>query len=97
YTLYFDTVSGGQIRGIVSPSGTPGSAVNVIGSVPPVVGVWYFYVFWHDPVANKIYLQINNGTPAEAAVSGGTFIGSANFRIGAYDTASSLPFDGLID
>ena len=48
----------------------------------PTQNAWHFYVAWHDATANKIYLQIDNGTPAETAHSTGVFVGASPFDIG---------------
>lgn len=52
-------------------------------SVGATAGTWALFVGWYDPVADKVYLQKNNGTPAEAANTGGIKSGTAaNFYIG---------------
>ena len=52
-----------------SGGGTPISVVaNNYGNVP--TGQWIFVVFWHDATTNKGYIQVNNGTPDEAAETG---------------------------
>lgn len=57
-------------------------------------GTWYFLVAWHSSADNKIYIQIDNGTPVEAAWTGGTQDTTAELRIGR---AANNYFDGLID
>lgn len=56
-----------------------------------------FYVAWHDPDANKIYVQVNDETPAEAAWAGGTQDGDGVFAIGKAGTFNSYFWTGLID
>lgn len=60
---------------------------------------WYFLVAWHDPIADTVTLQINNGTPDIATTAGiAPDVSSTEFRIGArvYATVEGY-FNGLID
>jgi hypothetical protein len=73
--------------------------VDVVGGAIST-GVWYFFVAWHDSVANTVNIQINNGT-----------VNSVSWANGGSDTAFPLEFgrgigvgvgggrymDGLID
>jgi hypothetical protein len=64
----------------------------------PATGVWALVMAWHDPVADKLYLQVNDGTPAEKAWSDGSDDDpTSDFQIGAYATGHNFGFDGLID
>jgi hypothetical protein len=57
---------------------------------------WYFVCAWHDSTANKLYVQVNNGTPDEAAWSGGTQDGTTAFSLcGIEGTAVNM--DGYCD
>jgi hypothetical protein len=69
-------------------------AANVLGA--PSTSTWYFVVAWHDPAANTINIQVNNGTANSASHSAGVFDGTSAFTIGAKDNAT-LFMDGLID
>ncbi len=73
------------------------TSVNLIASSfgDPPTGAWHFIVVWHDPVANTINIQVNNGTIDSLAFSGGPVVQSADFTIGS-DTAGD-DFDGRID
>lgn len=62
----------------------------------PSTSTWYFVLGWHDPVANKIYISVNNSTPAETALATGVNAGNADFVLGA-SPLQSLYWDGLID
>lgn len=93
YTLYSNA---GVVTALIAPTGAAGSAVNLTGPTASA-GLWYFIVYWHDPVANKIYLQVNNGTIYELAVSGGAFAGTAPFIIGGLGGPLRYQFDGLVD
>ena len=46
------------------------------------VNTWHFLVGWYDSLANLLYVQLDDGTPASVSASGFT-VGSADFRIGA--------------
>jgi hypothetical protein len=73
-----------------------GGSDTVTSSSALSSSTWYFIEFWSDKANNKIYLNINNGTPAEvtlAAARNGT--GSGDFLIGKRQDA--YPFDGLMD
>lgn len=59
---------------------------NNLGS--PSTGAWYFIVCWHDPTANTINIQINNGTADSAATSGGVRDSTNQLRLGAKGTNS---------
>lgn len=57
--------------------------VGTVQSTETIPGAeWHFTVFWHDAVADKLYVQIDNGTPTSADWSGGTFTGTADLTIG---------------
>lgn len=58
--------------------------------------VWYFVVAWHDATANTINIQVNDGTVDSTSYSAGSYDGSAEFRIGAFDFYGAY-WDGLID
>lgn len=60
-------------------------------------GNWFFFVCWHSSADNKIYLQVNNGTPAESVWNGGTQDTTSELHVGKIPNASSAYFDGLID
>lgn len=52
---------------------------------------WHFLVGWRDTAASKIWLQVDNGTPASTTLTGGSslFTGAANLAIGALDTSGT--------
>ena len=52
------------------------------------LNTWAMFCAWHDATANKIYLQINGGTVAELAHTGGAYIGTADMMIGKLNAAS---------
>ncbi len=56
---------------------------NIIDSgVVPTVGTWNFIAAWHDAAANTINIQINNGSVASGAWSGGSHDGTGPLTIG---------------
>jgi hypothetical protein len=59
-------------------------------------GTWYFFVAWHDSVADTLNIQINNGTPESTSHTLGVFDSTAHFQIGSYSDFNEA-FDGLID
>jgi hypothetical protein len=75
-----------------------GGTKNVANTLALSTGQWYFVVAWHDATADKIYLQVNNGTPAELATTGALASPSTNtFRIGAYGGSDNNWWGGTID
>ena len=60
------------------------------------VGQWYFLVIEHDPVANTVTLQIDNGTVKSSGTSGVSVDGTDAFHIGAEDSGSVNAWDGRI-
>lgn len=75
-------------------NGTSTATVDPGGYVDPTV--WRFIVVDHDPVANEIGLQIDNGTRFTTSWSGGTQNESAALFLG-YDQFSESFWDGLLD
>ncbi len=67
---------------------------NSLGS--PSVATWYFIVGWHDPTANKVYIQVNDGAVDEAATTGAAGDSSSEFDIGR-QVAGNFFVDGRID
>lgn len=50
---------------------------------PAVQDTAYFVAAWHDPTANKLYLQVDNGAIYSADYANGIFNSSADFTIGS--------------
>jgi hypothetical protein len=61
----------------------------------PSLSQWYFIVCWHDPAANLICIQINDGGVDSAAYPGGSPIYNSGFNVGAYE--GGLTLDGKAD
>ncbi len=77
YLVYFD---GANLRFYVSANGS--TNVNIANSQGISASTWYFFVAWHDSVANTINLSVNNNTPALLSHSGGVFDGSSPLYLG---------------
>jgi hypothetical protein len=70
---------------------TAASATN-FGSPP--TGTWVYAVAWHDPTADTINIQINDGTANSTSTNGGIHSSAAAFIIGCQISAST-PVQGL--
>jgi hypothetical protein len=57
----------------------------------------YLVVVWHDPTADTVNIQVNNGTVSSAAWSGGTFDSSGDFVLGRRGSNADKYWDGWID
>ncbi len=62
----------------------------------PSLATWYYIVVWHDATANKVYIQVNNGTVDETATTGVSADGTGTFRIG-YRSDNGFPLDAIVD
>lgn len=68
---------------------------NSLGA--PSTGVWYFYIVRHDPIANTISIQFNNGTVDSTAHSGGAYAsGTDLLRVGKMG-GTTRQWNGLVD
>jgi hypothetical protein len=82
YYLWFNG-SSGHISFTVGNGTTSATVVDTTyESTTWPTATWMCVKAWHDPTADKIYLQFNNGTPNETAWSGGTYDDGGTFRIG---------------
>ena len=86
YVLYIDD----------NGTGATSVTANNYGAVPATTKA--FIMGWHDPVANKIYISVNNGAANEAAHAGGILDNTAPFAIGTTfdNTAAELWLDGIV-
>ena len=69
-------------------------AANTLGI--PATATWYFVVAWHDPTANTINIQVNNGAADSAAHATGVFNSTASVILGATGVFAEL-MDGRVD
>jgi hypothetical protein len=81
----------------VSQNGNNVTQVDADDLGAPALSTWYFVVAWHDPVADVIAIQVNNGTPDTAAHATGIFDGTSLFCVGILNAGEAQGFDGLID
>jgi|SRR5688572_30675063 len=77
YLIYFD---GTNLRFHVSDDGT--SNVSVVNSASISANTWYFFVAWHDAVANTLNISVNDNAAASAAHSTGVYDGAASLYFG---------------
>lgn len=97
YLLYLDDVTN-KLVFYVSYDGTNSSNVSSdnYGGIP--LDTKIFVVAWHDPEANKIYIQINNGTTDEGAHTTGCNNNTSNFVLGSRTTLTTPIqfYDGIM-
>jgi hypothetical protein len=91
YMVYFD---GTNLRFYVSANGS--ASVSIANSQSISAATWYFFVAWHDAVANTISLSVNNNTAASLSHSAGVFDGSAAFSLGRNEDGLAW-LDGRLD
>ena len=73
----------------VSASGTVTSGLSLS------TATWYFVAMWHDATANTVNINVNNGTTASSAYSGGSHDSAGAFTLGGH--ADSGFHDGRLD
>jgi hypothetical protein len=66
----------------------------IVGSL--ATGTWYFFVAWHDSVANTINLQLNLGTISSTALTTGSYNSTNGFTVGSLDGGGSY-LNGRLD
>jgi hypothetical protein len=92
YVMYVS--SGGDDR-VYFKVGNNSSLQTVISTEALSLSTWHHVIVWHDSALDKLIVQVNNGTPTEAAWSGGTFNGNGTLRLGG--SSGAVTHDGLID
>ena len=63
----------------------------------PVAGVWYCIIGWHDPIANTVNIQVNDGGVDSAAWTFGVQDLGSGFSIGRAGDFAGLYADGIVD
>lgn len=95
YTLRY--VTGSDVfTFFVSSNGTAIASVSVSASGVST-GTWHLLIVHHDPVANEIGIQLDNGTIQTASHTTGVFNGTSAFTLGGSDGGAASLFDGLLD
>lgn len=77
--------------------GSDGIEHEAIGNVTLSVNNWYFFVAWHDSVANTVNLQMNNGTVVSTAHTAGAVDLAIATALGGRSTTPLQFFGGRID
>ena len=85
-------IDGNSKLGFSVTNGVTWTTVPTTDNFP--INEWHFIVGWHDPDADVIYLQIDNGTIYEKDHSAGTFDASGLWYVGASGSTSG---DSIID
>jgi hypothetical protein len=93
--LLFYSLAANRLAFYVSTNGI--ASANIDDTTVLANGVWYFVLGWHDPVANLLWVQVNNNAPSSVAHAGGVNIGLSNFAVGARSNVGGNHFDGVID
>lgn len=84
--LYFH-VGNGSAFGDVT-----GNTLGVLSS-----GTWYFFVAWHDSVANTVNISSNDGAVDSASYSGGSYDSALPFALGRDGSYGGLYLNGQLD
>lgn len=99
YTLQVDSATDDFEWAVFSGAGFSGPSSVFAGLGPVSTGSWYFIIVDHDPDADEIGIQVNNGTRVTDAHSGGVYAGNEDFgTFGNTETGGfSLGLGGMID
>lgn len=96
FTFIFNTASSGRLEFYQFNSGTTANAMlQSSGTISATT--YYHYVIWHDNTANKLYMQVNNGTVSEVALTVTPYDGASAFKIGAQQTTNTSGMTGRVD
>lgn len=61
------------------------------------LNTWHLVIFWHNPVANTLNFQTDNGTVVSSAFSDGTFSSAGQIQLGSTTDLADAELDGLLD
>lgn len=82
----------------VSSDGSSVSDLGATNATNPGLGVWHFYVAWHDAAANTIGIQVDDGVANTMAHASGVYsAGNAPFVIGGPFTAGGAASNSRVD
>lgn len=95
-TVDFDRVAD-RFRVSISSNGTSSTTVSANNFGSPNINTWYFLMVWYDSGADTINISINNGVPNSAMHSGGAYVGTAQFCLGAGNATADTFLDGYLD
>lgn len=96
--LIFYKQSDDRFMFYVSSNGTTSSSVTANNYGNVTVGAKVFILAWHDPVANKIYISVNNGAADELVFATGCNDNTSPFAIGCFfiGGAPTAYMDGIM-
>ncbi len=80
---------------IISSNGVAAQEIIALSAGTPDTGTWYFLMCWHDPVANRIYIQVDNGVIDSVGYSDGCNDNTSGFTLGGAWNAGQL--NGMLD
>jgi hypothetical protein len=69
-------------------------SANTLGS--PSLSTNYLIIFWHDPDANQLGIEVNSGGADTAAWANGTFDGALAFTFGRDSNSANFYWDGTM-
>lgn len=95
YRIYLNNASGNVLTFQVGDNAAASVAVDSGSAIS--AATWYFVVCSHDSVANQVAVQIDNGTAATAAYSGGSHDGTQPLNIGVSIANGSFYANGRMD
>ena len=93
YVLYLNGTSD-VLTFLKTGDGTVGVdvAASTFGALSSAT--WYFWRFWHDPVADTINIQVNNGAINTTSTTTGVFDSTSQFEIGRNQDQNANFWDG---
>lgn len=74
----------------------PGPVQASVGGLP-VDDTLYFVVAWHDPTANTVNIQVNNGSVNSVSFTGPVASSTSPLYLGCFSDAATNPHNGKID
>lgn len=94
YSISYNSVSD-RFTFFMGP--TPSSSLDADNLGSPSTGTWYFIVAWHDPTADTVNIQINDGTVDSTARTAGSQDTTDRFTIGRASEFNGNYTDGRIE
>jgi len=98
WRIFWDTATD-RILANISNTGAVVASLSAASFGVPPTGQWIFCVMFYNATTDILSIQINNGPVDTASRSGGAFLSTAQFAIGAINIAATpINFmDGRID
>jgi hypothetical protein len=79
-----------KLRFYVASGTSYANLTNVESTNTPPEATWFFVVCRHDPTNNKLFISVDDGTPAETAYSAGSWDSGSDLWIGSNPDNSYL-------